>query len=102
MHDQGQKGYGARRTGWRARASRRSRALFGAKHAFDTDNDILQVRKDEFEKQFGVGIDVFVHFGFAFAVEDAYIVFFGHADRSRSSICAAVCKISSFGLLSLW
>lgn len=46
-----------------------------AKHAFDTDNDILQERKNKFKKQFGVGIDVFVYFGFAFAIEDAYIHF---------------------------
>jgi hypothetical protein len=48
-----------------------------AKDAFDTDSNVVQIREDQLEKHFGVRFDVFMHFDFTLAVEDAYIHFAG-------------------------
>jgi hypothetical protein len=44
-----------------------------AKHAFDTNSDVVQIRENQVKKHPGIGFDVFMHFDFTLAVEDAYI-----------------------------
>jgi len=48
-----------------------------AEYAFDTDNDVIDVWKNQFEEQLRIGFDVLVDFGFAFFVNNAYIHFAG-------------------------
>jgi hypothetical protein len=57
--------------------------VFGAKigypvpgeHALDTDHHIFEKREDDIKQQRGIGIDIFVHFGFTLLVDDAHVHF---------------------------
>jgi hypothetical protein len=75
MHDQGRSGYGVRRTDPPVNTNRRSRALFGAKNAFNADNDVVQIWKDQFKEQLRIGFDVLMHLDFVVSVDDAYVHF---------------------------
>lgn len=44
-----------------------------AKNAFDADNDVVQIRKDQFKKQLRVGFDVLVHDNLALGILDAHL-----------------------------
>jgi len=48
-----------------------------AKDAFNTDNDVIDIWKDQFKEQLCIGFDIFVNMGFALFVEDADIHFSG-------------------------
>jgi hypothetical protein len=46
-----------------------------AKYAFNADDDVIKVRKDQLEKQLWVGFDVLVNKDFAVAIDSADIHF---------------------------
>jgi hypothetical protein len=48
-----------------------------AKHTFDTDSDVVQIRENQVKKHLGVGFDVLMHLYFVFSVNDANVHFTG-------------------------
>jgi hypothetical protein len=69
-----------------------------AKDAFDTDNDIIDVGKHQFEEQFRIGFYVLVDLGFAFLVDDTDIHF--SSVQIDTAIVLVLLFVKSHGLAS--
>jgi hypothetical protein len=48
-----------------------------AKDAFNPDNDVFEEGKDQFEKEFGIGFDVYMNQNFSLVVQDTNVHFSG-------------------------
>ena len=70
-----------------------------AKDAFNTDDNVIKVGKDQFEEQLRIGIDVLVNLGFAFLIEDADIHFSNMQVNTAVVLVLVGCRISWLGLL---
>ena len=70
-----------------------------AKDAFNTDDNVIEVGKDQFEKQFRIGFDILVNFYFSFLIDNADIHFSGVQIDAAVVTCVVGCRISWLGLL---
>ena len=48
-----------------------------AEYALDTNDNVLQIRKNDFKKWFGIGFDILMNHDFSFAADNADIHFSG-------------------------
>jgi hypothetical protein len=77
MHDQGQSRSYGRRKDRPANMPEGNALGVPAEDAFDTDDDVFDEGKHQFEKAFRIGFDIQVNDHFAFTIQDADIHFSG-------------------------
>ena len=69
-----------------------------AKDAFDADDHVIQIRKDQFKELFRIGFDVLVHFGFTGIVQDADVHISGM--KIDTAVVLVLLFVKSHGLAS--
>jgi hypothetical protein len=71
-----------------------------AKNAFNTDDNVIKVGKDQFEEQLRIGIDVLMNLGFAFLIEDTDIHFSGV--QVNTAVVLVLLVVEFHGLAAFW